>query len=374
MVLRRRKMQPSSTIAVSAARPYQPLADYGVIGDFRTAVLVSRDGSIDWACLPRFDSPSVFGRIIDRHAGGFWQLVPHGDHVSAELRYVDDTAILETVHESAGGTARVTDLMVPPSQGDGPCILVRTCEGLAGSISLNSTFEPAFGYGGEPARIEPFGENGLLASAPNGPELRLVSTVDQRDREAVVALAPGERATFVLAVGGEPPRLAEAEAAAEQAAGWWRSWCKGVEYSGPYRDQVVRSAIVLKLLSHSQTGAMVAAPTTSLPEVVGGERNWDYRYTWLRDSSLSLYAWYAIGLRAEGDAFFDWICERVGDPEVESAGLKVMYDLDGGSDHAEHELERLEGYRESRPVRIGNAACEQVQLDVYGDVLDCFAS
>ncbi len=196
----------------------------------------------------------------------------------------------------------------------------------------------------------------------------------QQERETVFTLAHGDRAAFVLGWGEEAPRPADADVLLAEAAEWWRRWTRTVEYEGLFRVAVERDAITLKLLTYAPTGAVVAAPTTSLPEIVGGDANWDYRYTWLRDATLALYALLATGQRAEGDAFFDWICARIGEEDVARAGLRIMYDVDGGSDHSERTLSFLEGYRGSRPVRVGNAACTQVQIDVYGEVLDAFST
>ncbi|MBA3366206.1 MAG: glycoside hydrolase family 15 protein [Actinobacteria bacterium] len=354
-------------------RSYQPLDDYGLIGDLHGAALVSRDGSIDWACFPRFDSPSLFARLLDSSAGGHWQLAPEGSRTHSTMRYLEHTAVLETVHETGTGSVRVLDAALPPVDGRSPSVLVRVCEGLAGRVELESVLRPAFDYARDRPRLEPLGDVGLrIAGAETS--LSLVSSIGQQGASARVVLEPDERSAFVLGWDDEMPRPGDAQALLDDASAWWRAWCETCAYEGPYLDAVLRSAITLRLLTHLPTGAIVAAPTTSLPEIIGGESNWDYRYTWLRDAALTLYAWYATGQRAEGDPFFDWICTRVGRPEVEESGLNVMYDVDGGSDHAEQVLDHLEGYRASSPVRIGNAACHQIQQDIYGEVLDCFAS
>jgi len=213
----------------------------------------------------------------------------------------------------------------------------------------------------------------MLVAQANGLELRLASTTELTEPEATLTLRAGDHAAFVLGWGDELPRPGDAQALVDEVADRWRRWLGGVVYDGPYREAVERSSITLKLLAHAGTGGIVAAPTTSLPERVGGESNWDYRYTWLRDAALVLYGWYATGQRQEGDALLDWICARVESSAAEE-GLRIMYDLDGRRDLEERLLDHLAGYRDSRPVRVGNAACFQEQLDIYGSVLDCFTT
>jgi len=351
-----------------AARPFQPLEDYGIVGDCSSAALVARDGSVDWACLREPHAPSLFGRLLDRAAGGSWSIGPPGARTESTMRYLERTAILETVHASAEGTVRVRDAMLPPG-GDRPRALVRVVEGLTGKTTLVSLLDPRPGYGIEDATFESDAEGVLHVAG-----VRLVSTIGQRESDAEFTLEPGERAAFVLGWSDELPRPADAEALLDETERWWLDWAQTCGYSGPFEEAVVRSAITLKLLTHEPSGAIVAAPTTSLPERVGGDLNWDYRYTWLRDAALTLYALYALGLRNEGDPFFDWICDRVSAARASGDGLAVVYDVHGGTDLAESELAHLEGYRGSKPVRIGNDAHGQVQLDIYGEVLDCFAS
>jgi alpha,alpha-trehalase len=348
---------------------YLPLGEYGLIGDGLGAGLVASDGSIDWLCVPRFDSPSLFGRILDHERGGFWRVGPSAPAEST-ARYRDRTAILETEHRTAGGAARTTDLCLPSVDGNEPSTLVRLCEGLSGELELKSVLEPAADFGRAPQSPEPWGVDGCLLTN-RGPDIRLRSTAGQQERRADLTLRQGEQAVFLLEWGSEEHRLTDAAALVESAASYWQGWSEGLRYDGPYLDLVTRSAATLKLLIHAETGALVAAPTMSLPAVIGGDANWDYRYTWLRDSALALYALLALGARAEGDAFFDWVCTRVARTDADE-GLRVMYDVDGGSDHEERILSHLEGYRSSRPVRVGNAACTQVQLDVYGEVLDLY--
>ncbi len=352
-------------------RPFRPLSDYGIVGDCRGALLVARDGSVDWACLPRFDDPPTFGRLLDRGRGGHWTIAPVGERTDSRIAYLDRTAVLETVHNASGGSVRVFDVVVPPELGAGSLYL-RVCEGLSGEVELVHELDARDGFGGPPLTIET-GECGLHLA---GERLAatLTSTLAKIESQTSFTLREGESASFSLGWDGDAFRPSDAPALLEASLDWWRSWCGRIAYDGPYRSEVERSAITLKLLTYTPSGAIVAAPTTSLPERPGGESNWDYRYTWVRDAALALYGWFATGLRDEGNAFFDWICARVGEDRVPEKGLKVMYDVDGGSDHSERTLPDLEGYLGSQPVRVGNDACTQVQLDVYGEVLDCFAT
>ncbi len=354
-------------------RDYLPLADYGLIGDCHGSALVAADGSIDWACLPRFDSPACFSRLLDAGIGGFWRIAPEEGRTGSTIRYAERTAVLETVHETGAGAVLVRDTILPPTDGTSPCVLVRLCEGVAGSVELTSAVRPRLDYGRETATLEPVEEQALRIVGSEL-ELLLTSTIGQQEPDARFTLEARQREAFLLSWGPEPPRVGDAGQLLEDASNWWHAWSDRVSYSGPYEETVVRSAITLKLLSHLPSGAVVAAPTTSLPERIGGDSNWDYRYAWLRDASLTLYALLATGQRDEGDPFFDWVCERVGQADVPGKGLEIMFDLDGRSQLEEEILDELEGYRGSRPVRIGNEAAGQLQLDIYGELLDCFAS
>lgn len=347
--------------------PFLPLEDYALVGDCSTSALIGRNGSLDWMCVREPHATPVFGRLLDRSLGGTWKLAPSEDHNST-FRYLARSAVLETTHVSADGTVRVRDAMLPPG-GDRPRALVRVVEALAGRTTLVSSFDPRAGYDSEVGALEPDAEGVLHAHG-----MRLVSTIEQRERDAEFTVETGDRASFVLGWSDELARPADADALLDETLRWWDDWTQTCGYTGPFEDAVVRSAITLKLLTHEPSGAIVAAPTTSLPELVGGDLNWDYRYTWLRDAALTLYALYALGLRDEGDPFFDWICARVSAARESGKGLAVMYDVHGNTDLEEEELPELEGYRGSQPVRIGNAAHGQVQLDIFGEVLDCFAS
>ena len=364
---------------------YPPISSYAVIGDCHTAALVSRDGSVDWYCPARFDAPAVFCRLLDADKGGYLRLAPAGAF-AAERRYRGCTNLLETTFRGAGGRVRVTDFMpihhrtverrgydVGTSRR-----LVRLAEGLDGETELEVGFKPTFDYARAEAALSTTPDGGAVARAGGeylvlacpGVALSSDSSGALRGR---LHLRAGEQRWLVVSNMCDADRIREALLTANCAEElkstreYWERWAASCTYRGPYRDQVLRSALVLKLLTHEPTGAIVAAPTTSLPEQIGGERNWDYRYTWLRDSALMLYAMMTVGYRQEAADFFEWLDRTCGsDP---NPSLQIMYAVDGSRDLAEVTLDHLEGYSCSRPVRIGNAAAGQRQLDIYGEVL-----
>jgi GH15 family glucan-1,4-alpha-glucosidase len=311
---------------------YLPIADYALIGDGHTAALVGRDGSIDWLCLPRFDAEPVFDRILDADHGGRFELQPV-EPFEAVRRYREHTAVLETTFTTASGSVRVTDAML---LGSDQRELIRIVDPREGRVRMRWRFQPRFDV--------------HLASWDAG--------------DGKLDLGPGTRATFVVAE--TPPTREDAEQRLERTAATWMDWAARAQYEGRWREPVLRSALTLKLLTYSPTGAIVAAPTTSLPERIGGDRNWDYRFSWLRDGIYTMRALLLLGYRREAEAFFRWQLEAIRPdlPEV-----KPLYRIDGRGDPEERELD-LTGYRDSRPVRSGNAAVEQLQLDVYGHLLE----
>jgi len=355
---------------------YAPIRDYALVGDGRTGALIARDGSVDWLCLPNFDSSSVFARALDSERGGSFQLEPAVPY-EAERRYLDDSNVLETTFTTAQGSVRLTDAMTLSDDQDISPMreLVRKVEGLAGTVPVRWSLEPRFCYGKRRTRIEHrsgrwfagCGSDALVLAVCDAPAGVLTEGVVSGELE----LGQGRAALWsVAAARGEPlviPGRADAERRLARTAGFWPSWAGRIEYEGPWRGAVVRSALVLKLLVFAPSGAMVAAPTTSLPEWIGGVRNWDYRYTWLRDASWALDALISLGFHDEARAFFWWLmhASRLTQPE-----LQILYRVDGSPYVPERELPWLEGYRGSRPVRIGNGAAKQLQLDVYGDVLE----
>lgn len=349
---------------------YPPLRDHAV----RTVALVALDGSIDWLCLPDLDSSSVFAAVLDAERGGRFALHPRGPHESRR-RYVPDTNVLETTFTTPTGVVRVTDVMTLPGGGLDPAReLVRRVDGLAGHVPLRWRVEPAFGYGAAPTRLA---MRGGWPVATSGSDALGVCAWDagpvRCDAEGVGAdfeTREGGRSTIALvAAHGEPlvfPARAQTEARLEATAAFWRRWASALTYAGPWREAVVRSALALKLLVFAPSGAIAAAATTSLPEAVGGERNWDYRYSWIRDSSFTLEALLQLGRHAEATSFFWWFMHAT---RLTSPRLRVFYRLDGGIAAPERTLP-LDGYRGSRPVRIGNGAAGQLQLDAYGELLD----
>jgi GH15 family glucan-1,4-alpha-glucosidase len=355
---------------------YAAIRDYALVGDGRTAALIARDGSVDWLCLPNFDSPSVFARVLDAERGGSFRLEP-AVPFEAERRYLDDSNVLETTFTTAQGAVRLTDAMtLSDDQAISPMReLVRKAEGLAGTVPLRWSFDPRFGYGARRTRIERrsrhwFAEDGSdalvlgICDAPDGIFANGIVTGE-------VALEQGRSALWSLAAAhGEPlviPGRSDAERRLARTTAFWPSWASQIQYEGPWREAVVRSALVQKLLVFAPSGARVAAPTASLPEWIGGTRNWDYRYTWLRDGCWSLDAGLRLGFHKGAQAFFWWLMQasRLTQPE-----LRILYRVDGSPQAPERELPWLEGYRGSGPVRVGNGAAQQLQLDVYGGVLE----
>ena len=358
--------------------PYRPIEDYGVVGDLRTVALVGRDGSIDWFCYPRFDSPSVFAALLDDAKGGHFKIAPAGDGLTRKQLYWPETNVLITRFLSPHGVGEVIDWM--PVEVDDAAEerrLVRHVRVVRGTLAFALECFPAFDYARVPPRTE-FAPDGAVFRGP-GLDLGLTTRVElaahERGATAAFTLREGQSADFVLHEVlpgrgcGVPPSEPEADAEFQAAIDFWRRWLSRCTYRGRWREVVERSALTLKLLTYEPTGAIVAAPTAGLPEAIGGERNWDYRYTWLRDAAFTLYALLRIGFADEAAAFMRWLDHRCHDP-VATGPLQLMYTIDGRPDLPEETLDHLDGYRGSRPVRIGNAAAGQLQLDIYGELLD----
>jgi GH15 family glucan-1,4-alpha-glucosidase len=352
---------------------YAPLASYAVIGDGRTAALVAGDGSVDWLALPDLDSPSVFGAALDSRRGGRFALAPEAPYTT-ERRYLPDTNVLETVFSTERGSVRVTDAMTLPDHALGPQReLARRVEGLSGRVPMRWSVEPRFGYGCVPTRL---GRRGSTPVAGAGGDALAIWSFEAGTPEvadgaiaARLEAHAGTRAVVALcAARAEPlvrPARAEIETRLDATAATWRRWTESLDYAGPWRDAVVRSALALKLLVHAPTGAVAAAATTSLPEEIGGERNWDYRFCWIRDSAFTLKVFLQLACGPEARAYFWWLMQA---SQLTHPRLRVLYRLDGGARAPERTLP-LDGYRGSRPVRTGNAAAGQVQLDTYGELL-----
>jgi GH15 family glucan-1,4-alpha-glucosidase len=361
--------------------PYQPIEHYGVIGNLRTAALVSLEGSIDWLCWPRFDSPSVFAAILDDEKGGCFRIAPPMcDGLRRKQYYWPDTNVLVTRFLHPDGIGEVDDYM-PLGGAPGRCAdqVVRRVRVVRGRMQLRMECRPAFDYARARHGTE-VKDNGARFEAV-GLSLGLAASVPlNRQGDAVTAdltLGEGQIATFVLQAleAGQAlpgcPTAAEAEERFHETVTYWRRWVGGCTYRGRWREIVERSALALKLLTFEPTGAIVAAPTTSLPENIGGVRNWDYRYTWIRDAAFTVYALLRIGFTDEAVRFMEWIEARLSEGASSGTGpLQLMYGIDGRSDLTEEELPHLDGYRGSRPVRIGNRAFSQLQLDIYGELMD----
>jgi GH15 family glucan-1,4-alpha-glucosidase len=358
---------------------YQPIENYGIIGNMHTAALVGMDGSIDWLCYPRFDSPSVFAAILDCAKGGRFKIAPIGADVRHKQFYWPDTNVLVTRFLSPDGVGQVTDFMPVGVARDesGYHWLIRRVTVVRGVMTFRLECLPAFNYARDEHQTVIFPEGACFYSPQLNLELgtRVPLKLDGRGVLAEFTLQEGESAVFVLrALSSRTdchPSLSEPEADAlfKVTVDFWRRWLAQCTYRGRWREMVHRSALVLKLLTYEPTGAIVAAPTCSLPETLGGERNWDYRYTWLRDASFTLYALLRIGFTEEAARFMNWLEARCHELKPDDS-LQIMYGIDGRHMLAEETLEHLEGYKGSRPVRIGNAAYQQLQLDIYGELMD----
>ena len=345
------------------------IEDYGLIGDMQAAALVGRGGAVDWLCLPRFDSPSCFAALLGDERHGRWLLAPAGEVLASSRRYRAGTLVLETEFETAEGAARVIDFM--PRRRVGPPRLMRIVEGVRGRVPMRMELSVRPDYASIVPWLE-FAPDGVIATA--GPDaFRLSSALALEVEEGTV------RADFVVVEGArerltlawhlsyeEAPPVEDADSALARTEAWWREWSARCAYEGPYREEVLTSLIVLKAMTFETTGAVIAAPTTSLPEDIGGVRNWDYRYCWLRDSVLALEALLAAGYTEEALGFRDYLLRvGTGDPRA----IQIMYGIGGDRRLTEFELVQLPGYEGSKPVRVGNAASEQFQLDVYGEVV-----
>ncbi|MER6158024.1 glycoside hydrolase family 15 protein [Streptomyces sp. NPDC001868] len=347
------------------------IEDYALIGDHQTAALVGRDGSIDWLCLPRFDSAACFAALLGDEENGHWRMAPAEGGTCTRRAYRHDSLVLDTEWETDEGTVRVTDLM--PQRDRAPDV-VRIVEGLSGRVTVRSTLRLRFDYGSVVPWMRRSDGHRVAVAGPDSvwlrSEPRVRSWSEDRATYAEFTVEPGEKVAFVLTwhPSHEPrPRLVDPYESLRSSLHDWRAWAARCRYTGPHRDTVVRSLITLKALTYAPTGGIVAAATTSLPEEIGGVRNWDYRHCWLRDSTLTLGALLSCGYQEEAEAWRDWLLRAAaGDP----ADLQIMYGLAGERRIPEYDLPWLSGYADSRPVRVGNDAVRQLQLDVYGEVMD----
>ena len=358
---------------------YPPIESHGIIGNMRTAALVGLDGSIDWLCFPRFDSPSVFAALLDDEKGGFFRIAPVGEGVVHKQLYWPGTNVLITRFLSDDGVGEITDYMPVGrlAERDGYHRLVRRINVVRGTMKFRIECRPAFNYARD-AHETKVSRNGAAFHSLNL-SLGLTASIplrrDAKGVHAEVTLSEGETTRFVLseiaadARCGAPLPEDEAVELFKDTVDFWTAWLSQCTYRGRWREQVERSALALKLLTYEPTGAIIAAPTCSLPEGIGGERNWDYRYTWIRDAALTVYGLLRIGFTDESARFMDWIEARC--HELAPDGhLQIMYGIDGRHALTEETLDHLDGYRGSRPVRIGNGAYDQLQLDIDGELLD----
>ncbi len=345
------------------------IEDYGLIGDMQSAALVGRDGAIDWLCLPRFDSPSCFAALLGDERHGTWRIAPHAEVRSGERRYRESTLILENEIETSAGSVRMIDFM--PVRIEGPPRLMRIVEGLAGEVPMHMDLMLRPDYASIVPWVEHAPDGAFVVAGPDA--FRLSTNVPLQMRNGTISadfkVPAGAREHFTLCWHlsyERTPPVEDADSALARTAAWWQAWSERCAYEGAHRQEVMLSLRVLKALTSQQTGAVVAAPTTSLPEDIGGVRNWDYRYCWLRDSVLALEALLAGGYGEEALAFRDFLMRAgTGDPSK----IQIMYGLAGERRLTEFELPDLPGYEGSKPIRIGNAASEQFQLDVYGEVI-----
>ncbi len=363
--------------------PVPKIDDYGIIGDSRSAALVSRYGSIDWLCWPRFDSASVFAALLDRQKGGHWSIQPL-EEFRTHRSYIRDSNVLETKFVGSSGDAILTDLMPVCSEEFKhkalfpDHYLLRELRCTRGEMAIRLEFFPRPHYGARSVTIRSIGKLGLRMDVGTG-AYWLRSSIPLQPEEgrvtATFVMKQGEVAQFSLTYAEESPSVIpalgrEAHEAIQRSVEWWQQWAGQCKYKGPYRDEVVRSALALKLLAYAPSGAVIAAPTTSLPERIGADLNWDYRYCWLRDASLTIRALLGLGYLTEAESFLTWLLHAT---HLTQPELRIMYSVFGRITPHERELDYLDGYLNSRPVRVGNGARNQLQLDVYGQVIESTA-
>jgi GH15 family glucan-1,4-alpha-glucosidase len=360
---------------------YQPIENYGIIGNMRTVALVGMNGSIDWYCAPHFDSPSVFGAILDDNKGGRFQISPIGDQVRHKQFYWPSTNILITRFLLPDGIAELEDFMPVGLPSDSPWYqhLYRRIRCVRGAVRISLTCRPAFDYGRKSHETLLDDQGAIFNSGSLSIALSAAVPLTLDGTGGVAAeftLEEGKSQVFILRehetteMLPDAPTEAEAEELFQTTVKFWRNWLSACTYQGRWREQVYRSALVLKLLTFDPTGAIIAAPTTSLPEVIGGTRNWDYRYTWTRDAAFTVYGFLRIGFRDEAAGFINWLEQHAAKHHRPDAPIAVVSSIRGDSLIPEHILEHWEGYRGSGPVRIGNAAVSQFQMDVYGEIMD----
>ena len=356
-------------------RGYLPIEEHGIVGDLRTVALVGTDGTVDWYCPARFDAPSLFGALLDARKGGYFSLWCRGSGRPKQL-YLPDTNILMTRFQGAEAVGEVIDFMVPATSASSRVrdLLVRQARAVRGRATFELACHPAFDYGRTPHTVRLVTGVGAVFESPAGRcvlRTDVALKIEESGVAATFTLEEGESVDIELEWNGEVRPLAEGETAElfARTSDFWQNWVSQSRYRGRWREMVQRSALVLKLLVYHPTGAMVAAPTTSLPEQLGGGRNWDYRYSWLRDAAFTIYALMRLGFLEEAASFMDWVQRRC-EAATKERDVMIMYSVDGSEEIPETILSHLDGYQGSRPVRIGNSAVGQRQIDVYGELMD----
>src|SRR5215472_615916 len=358
---------------------YPQIADHGLIGDLQTAALVATDGTIDWFCCSRFDSPSVFASLLDAERGGRFRIAPEADDCTSKQLYLPDTASLVTRFLTPAGVGEVIDFMpvIQSREATPRHRIVRVVRVVRGEMRFVFECRPRFDYARRDHEVEVNEHGAVFRGGDIDLTLSCTAPLQARGKDVYggQVLRAGDTAAAVLesaaAEGPRPLDAGEIVAMSNDTVRFWHRWLARCTYRGRWWDMVRRSAITLKLMTYAPTGGLVAAPTMALPEQVGGERNWDYRFTWIRDASLSVQALLGLGLQEEAADFMLWLQDRVGEAASGASGpLRIMYRIDGSSDLTEETLDHLDGYRGSRPVRLGNAASDQLQLDIYGELID----
>ncbi|MGO9189627.1 MAG: glycoside hydrolase family 15 protein [Streptosporangiaceae bacterium] len=354
---------------------YLPIEEHGIVGDLRTVALVGTDGTVDWYCPSRFDAPSLFGALLDARKGGYFSLRCRTSARPKQL-YLPDTNILLTRFQGAEAVGEVIDFMVPETRGSGRArdLLVRQARAVRGRATFELACHPAFDYGRAPHAVQLVTGVGAVFESPAGRcvlRTDVALKIEETGVAATFTLEEGQSVDIELEWNGEVRPLArgETEELFTRTSDFWQGWVSQSRYRGRWREMVQRSALVLKLLVYHPTGALVAAPTTSLPEQLGGGRNWDYRYSWLRDAAFTVYALMRLGFLEEAASFMEWVQQRC-ETATKERDVMIMYTVDGSEDLQETILDHLDGYQGSRPVRIGNSAVGQRQIDVYGELMD----
>ncbi len=357
---------------------YQPIEDYGIIGNMRSVALVGKKGSIDWFCFPHFDSPALFSRILDENAGGFFEICPENGDFNSKQFYWPETNVLITRFSVHEGIVEVTDYMPVGDdiKNDKDYRIVRRVRGIHGNVKMKVECKPGFNFSRDGHTIEITNEGAIFRSKELDMGLASTTPLKKKDHSGGSVFDVHEEESFVFVLhkvekGNNCLSFDEKQAEERflRTLSFWRKWLAKSQYTGRWREMVNRSALILKLLTFEPTGAIVAAPTCSLPEVIGGARNWDYRYTWIRDAAFTVYAFLRIGFTDEASKFMDWIVERCNE-DPDTGKLQIMYSIEGKSNLEEEILDHYEGYMKSGPVRTGNAAYNQLQMDIYGELMD----